>query len=553
MSSGACRALVAVVLTLVATIVMTLPVAARTDDLSQASVVEYEVVPNKGTINVTMQFLLATGQTPAPVQVWGPIVVEDLTSRIRVGNARREQGATNVPGPDAPWKQIDVKTSERIPRGEESLFNVTYTVDAAIGEVDEAVPARVDTSYVFLCVPGQETDNHKTTIKVGGGNWTFSQSGTPMIPDDSELIWEGTRNPEEAFTCIEAVRENRLLKETIIGPADRDIELQAWDGDPGWLSFAASQTVPALDDIHRFLGHDIPGEATVIIREAPPRAAGGYASAHDTLGVVQLDETAGASGAEHEMAHAWFGKDNIAELWLREGLAEWIATSLTSGTCEATSSNTDELDLSRWLVVQPTAPEDYEAVIEAQEAAACGIVAALAARMPEETFKAEVLGSMLNAETKYIGSAGPESGTSPLVDFREWLDAVDERGLVPAGKADPAFADNLTDLDFAQNLLDDFGIPNSLAGARAALAGPRHVSRVPGAGRARGRPARGAQGHGRLEVRARHGLHRAVDASVRRPGRSRSAAARGGAPAHRAAAVRGSRERGRARCRHRAG
>ena len=82
--------------------------------------------------------------------------------------------------------------------------------------------------------------------------------------------------------------------------------------------------------------------------------------------------------------------------------------------------------------------------------------------MPEETFKTEVLGSLLDGETKYIGSAGPESGTSPLVDFREWLDAIDERGLVPAGKSDPAFADNLTDLDFAQNLLDDFGIPDSL-------------------------------------------------------------------------------------------
>jgi len=462
MSSGACRALVAVVLTLVATIVMTLPVAARTDDLSETSVVVYEVVPRTGTINVTMQFLLTSGQTPAPVQVWGPIVVEDRTSSIDVGNARRERGATNVPGPGEPWKHIRVRTGERIPRGEVSPFNVSYTIDAPIGDVDEKVPARVDLSYVFLCVPGQETDSHKTTVRVRGGNWTFSQSGTPMIPNESELIWEGRGNPQEAFTCIEAVRENRLAKKTVIGPAEREIELQAWLGDESWVDATDRLAVPALDRIWRFLGHDIPGEAPVIIREAPPRAAGGYASAHDTPGVVQVDETSGAFGAEHEMAHAWFGKDNIAELWLREGLAEWVATSLTSGACEATTSDTDELDLSQWLVVQPTAPEDYKAQIEAQEAAACGIVTALASRMPEQTFKTEVLGSMLNAETKYIGSADPESGSSPLVDFREWLDAVDERGLVPAGRADPAFADNLTDLDFAQNLLDDFGIPDSL-------------------------------------------------------------------------------------------
>ncbi len=32
---------------------------------------------------------------------------------------------------------------------------------------------------------------------------------------------------------------------------------------------------------------------------------------------------------EHQMAHAWFGKDNINELWLREGLADWVAAAVT--------------------------------------------------------------------------------------------------------------------------------------------------------------------------------------------------------------------------------
>ena len=55
---------------------------------------------------------------------------------------------------------------------------------------------------------------------------------------------------------------------------------------------AAADWLP-LDAIHRFLGHDIPGAAPVVIREAPSRKAGGYASAHDTPGIVQLDENAG--------------------------------------------------------------------------------------------------------------------------------------------------------------------------------------------------------------------------------------------------------------------
>jgi len=460
MSSGACRALVAVVLTLVATIVMTLPVAARTDLLVESSNVTYEVEPSTGKVKVRMFFTLSNGQVAWPAQRWGPIVVESAGNPT-VSSARKLQRATDVPGPNAPWEQIQVR-APKIDGADQHTFKVSYNLEAGVGKVAREVPARVDQSYVFLCVPGQDTDSHQMTIKGMGGNWVLDQSGTPMDPTASGTTWRGGGSPAEAFTCIEAVRENRLVTQPLIGPADRNIELQAWAEDPSWLSSAATRAAPKLDDIHSFLGHDIPGEGPVIIREAPPREAGGYASAHDTPGVVQLDETGGTRDVEHQMAHAWFGKDNISELWLREGLADWIAAAVIGDACEPASDNSADLDLSEWLVLQPTAPENYEAIIEAQEVAACGIVTTLASRMPEETFKVEVLGSMLNGETKYIGSAGPEIGTSTVVDFREWLDAIDERGLVPAAKADAAYADNLTDLDFAQDLLDEFGIPGDV-------------------------------------------------------------------------------------------
>ena len=462
MSSGACRALVAVVLTLVATIVMTLPVAARSDDLSEGSVVTYEVLPSNGKVRVRMAFTLSTGQADWQPQRWGPVVVESAATPSVSGIASKTQRAENVPGLDAPWEHIWVRTQKIDGGRNNALFRVSYNLDASIGEVPETYPMRVDPSYFYLCVPGQEVDSSRVTVKVSGSNWVFNQSGTPMDTSTSELTLRTTGTPGADFTCIEGVREGRLAKDTIIGPADREIELQAWANDPQWLASAADRADPALNAIHEFLGHDIPGEGPVIIREAPAREAGGYASLHDSPGVVQLDETGGTRDIEHQMAHAWFGKDNVSELWLREGLADWIAAGVTGQPCEPTAGNPSELNLSEWVIVQPTAAEDYEALIEAQEAAACGIVAALAERMPEDTFKGEVLGSMLRGETKYIGSAGPEVGTQTVVDFREWLDAVDERGLVPAAQADPAYAANLDDLDFAQDLLDEFGIPTSV-------------------------------------------------------------------------------------------
>lgn len=121
------------------------------------------------------------------------------------------------------------------------------------------------------------------------------------------------------------------------------------------------------------------------------------------------------------------------------------------GVCAAAGPNSSGLALSDWQVVKPTSSDDWEQVIADQNAAACGIVSAVASRMSDAQWR-EVIGSLLDGETKYIGSAGPEIASSPTVDYREWLDAVDERGLVPAG---------IDDLDFAQNLLDAYGVPES--------------------------------------------------------------------------------------------
>ncbi len=457
MSSGACRALVAVVLTLAATIVMTLPVAADTEELAENSIVTYEVSPSTGVVKVRIQMLLTTSQAAWPRQEWGPIVIENAASQRRYNQVNRVPGATDVPGPGAPWQHIDVET-RRIPGGRESSqFVLTHRIEAQIGDVPLNVPARVDGSYIFLCVPGQDVDTHRVRIVVGGSNWVFSQSGTPLEVDNSTLTGQERAIPAEAFTCIEGVREGRLPKRTLIGPADREIELQAWQSDPSWLNAAAERSNPALDAVWRFLGHDIPGEGKVIIRQAPAPEAGGYAGLNDIPGVVSLSETGGTRDVEKQMAHAWFGKDNVLELWLREGLADWTATSVLGEVCAPAAGNAADLDLSQWQLVVPTAPTNYADIITAQEAAACGIVSALAARMPEDIFKEEVIGSLLMGETKYIGSAGPEIGASQIIDYREWLDAIDERGLIPAGEADPAYADNLTDLDFAQNLLDTFG------------------------------------------------------------------------------------------------
>ena len=194
----------------------------------------------------------------------------------------------------------------------------------------------------------------------------------------------------------------------------------------------------------------------------PPATLGGYASDHSTPGIVQFDECAGVGGADpegkcaahaggayHEMAHAWFGADRFGERWMREGLAQWVASRVNPEvTCADISTVPADLDLSSWEVERPSAPDDVETIITEQQDASCAIMGVLADRIGEDQFKA-VIASLLDAEEKYVGHAEPGRAVSDGVDWMEFLDAVDERGLVAAGDKD---------LDFAQNLLASYGV-----------------------------------------------------------------------------------------------
>ncbi len=465
MSSGACRALVALLLTLVATAVLVLPVAARTEALNEFATVEYTIDPANGEVDVRVVVTLQTElNQPFTEGRWGPVVVEQ---RARPSVTGSVDGFDLVRPGEAPglWKTFQVQVP-RIDGGRARVsFVLTYPLDGSLDQSDASLaetPARIDSSYFYFCAVGQDADQGSVEIDVDDRvAWTLTQSGTPLMKSgDNGLKSDVVRTPAQIFTCVEGVREDRLRTSQFVGPAGRQIVLQAWRERDNWLSAAETRARPVLDAIHRFLQHDIPGNAPVIIRMAPPRELGGYASAHDTPGIVQLDENAGVFDAEHQLAHAWFTTDAFTELWLREGMALWTASTMSpGGACAPAGSNDAGLDLSDWQVVRPTSEGDPEQVSDDQDAAACGIVSAVAARMSEEQWR-EVIGSLLDSETKYVGSAGPEIASSPTVDYREWLDAVDERGLVPAA-ADPAFAANLDELDFAQDLLEAYGITGS--------------------------------------------------------------------------------------------
>ena len=91
MSSGACRALVAVLLALAATLSIALPMAAETERLREQSTAIYKVDPAKGSIDVDIVVKLTNNERQAfNLGTWGPLVMEELVvPRVSKGFAGR--------------------------------------------------------------------------------------------------------------------------------------------------------------------------------------------------------------------------------------------------------------------------------------------------------------------------------------------------------------------------------------------------------------------------------------------------------------------------------
>ncbi|CAN5811456.1 hypothetical protein BH23CHL8_BH23CHL8_14110 [soil metagenome] len=423
------------------------PAMAASPDLDEFASSTYRVDPANRRIDVQIVLRLRnTSAEPLVRTTWGPIYLEDAVSEVdlRITGARRDGSFSDRPGP---WKAMDILLP-RLNPGQERSVSINYQLDA--GALTSALPVRLGGSFVYFCMTGQEVAG---VIEVRlPRRYAITDSGSPLEEVGGRVVTGDSTEPGDLFTCVEGIVEQDLSTSEFVGPGDRRIILQAPPEDERWLSPAREFAPPSLDRLAAFLDQDIPGTQPVIIRQSPPASLGGYASDHSTPGVVQLDDFAGVGGIDHQMAHAWFGIDAFPERWMREGLAEWAAVGVAGSPCPAVTDADPSLDLSTWQVVRPTAPANIDAIIEQQEAAACGIMSLLASRMGgDDAFKA-VAAAMLAGDAKYAGP-GP-SGVTPVevIDWMEFLDAVDEVGLVPAV--------GTTELDFAQDLLARYGIPH---------------------------------------------------------------------------------------------
>lgn len=445
----ACRTLAAILLSLSALPLAGLPALAEETALLETARSTYTLRPAGSRILVAIRLTITNRGLERSGRTWGPIYVEDVAARLR-STATSGTVASEVTDLPGPWQRVDLVTG-RIPPGESRSYLVEYALTGGASQSSD--PFRVGSAFAWFCSTGQPADRGSVTVRLPE-DFVPTFSGTPLV---EESIEQGTRtygtgtvdDPDSHFTCTAASATERFVTEAVPGPDGRPLTLQAWPEDAQWLTPARTFVERALPDLRSFIGQRIPGTGTVILRQSPPRELGGYAGAHDQPGVVQLSETVGPTTIYRELAHAWFGADRFPELWLREGMTSWTAASLAGLPCAQPPGGATGLDLGDWSVLRPGSAPETGALIGRQEAAACWIVTRLADLVGIEGMRV-VIGSLLGREERYVGSGAPKRTAHEVVDWRAWLDAMDERGLVPAG---------VDDLDLAQSLLIEYGVP----------------------------------------------------------------------------------------------
>lgn len=362
-------------------------------------------------------------------------------------------------------------TFPRIYNGQTRTITATYTIPGGAPRSDTAL--RVNGAYFDIWAISQPTDTAKVTIKVPEAFDVDTYGGpvTEKVADGVRTLSSGgVDDPTAYFVGITGTNPSGFVKEQVTTSGGRTVSILGWPGDDEWMTAIRGETAAAIPELEALIGQPLPGTGDIEVRETADSVLGeAYVATFDPEAqVAQVSEDFGEAGTvTHELAHAWFNDDLFAERWLSEGYASWIerATGTVSASCVApvTYPGEGSSSLTSWRYAGPRATLTEFAVVAYQYDAACALVSRAAETIGVDRMR-DVIGVLATPASAYEGVSDRVPGAP--VGWRDWLDAVDERGLRATG---------MPDSDVVAALLTEFGIASEAdlqvrAQARSAFA-----------------------------------------------------------------------------------
>ncbi|HYO43989.1 MAG TPA: hypothetical protein VES19_12390, partial [Candidatus Limnocylindrales bacterium] len=351
--------------------------------------------------------------------------------------------------PGAAYRAVSI-TFPQLFFGESRTITLTYAVKG--GKPRSQTATRTMRAFASFCAIANGVDQGSVTVRLPKG-FAVTTTGEKLkarVEGKERILSSGKiKSTADWFACFTGTNAGGYKTEKLAGHDGRTIQLRSWPEDPAWAKGVRADIASGLPALERLAGAGLPGEAALNVQESATGTQ--YAGFYDgETGTVTVGEDyAQPALVEHELAHAWFNRTGFKETWLSEGLAEWAgrAVSGEAPACERPSVAAGSVSLATWRALGPQAsPEEREAVTT-QYAAACYAVTAVAEAAGEPGMTAAV--SALLARRDPYGADASARRASATATWKDWLDAVDELALAPAGAGETVASDLLTEYGVA--------------------------------------------------------------------------------------------------------
>ena len=363
-------------------------------------------------------------------------------------------------------------TYKAVYKGQTRSLGVTYQIPGGAPRSNAAT--RIGAAYVSFCVTANGYDSGSTRVlipaafdvTVDAQNGTFSKSSA------NDIVTYSTPSmvkPEDFWACIDGDNIGGFKKTSLTSPSGRSIEIQAWPEDADWHGQVTRQIEVSLGKLETLIGRPLPGSGTVVVREVSDAGLGAYIGTFDAdTSVARVSEDFTQPGVvAHELSHAWFNDSLFSGRWLSEGSAGWAESTITHLACTQPGvyPGAGKPSIASWTFAGPKATDQELDVVAYEYAASCYIVSAVVTEIGETRMR-DALAALMDRSLAYQSGDIVLAGRSGSQDWRKWLDAVDELGMIPAG---------VEDLDFVQNLLFKYGAaPDGSLAARSTARATYH-------------------------------------------------------------------------------
>jgi hypothetical protein len=354
--------------------------------------------------------------------------------------------------PEGKWRTYDVVHPRVLP-GRSVRFRVSYELPTGRTTWNQFI---VRDDYMHLCWVGHGADSGTTKAIFPRKSKPLTYVGstkTKKAGGGVVVSAKRTRQPGQLWFCADVYDAERMTSARIESQSGGTVRIQGFADDNGWSDRIKASVQYALPRLEELFGTPVRPGRVITIREVPQRSLGAYAGTHYRTGYIRLADD-DQHVVAHELAHEWSDGRNYVGEWLQEGIADWTANEASmAGQAQSCSHPGDypgkgKPRLLKWLRLPAKYTERQEDLVDYQYEAACYIVTHLAALMGHERMR-DVIQTTLDGDPPYGGSPRSKSAKRRPAGWREFLDAVDELGLVPSGR---------TGLVRAEEMFLEFGI-----------------------------------------------------------------------------------------------